>query len=79
MSTCDTGGNILYQYAVLQALLGIHVEWEGVDNIPPSRHVLVSNHVSTGDLMVLYRRPVRYVHLVSTALPVRVAQVTNRS
>jgi hypothetical protein len=40
--------------------------------------VQVSNHVSTGDLMLLYRRPERYVHLVTARLPKRVTQVLSK-
>ena len=35
----------------------------------------VSNHISVGDLMALYARPERYVHLVTARLPKRVTQV----
>lgn len=65
-------------HAVLQAILGIRVEWQNPELIPEERHVLVSNHVTTGDLIALYQRPKRIVHLISTALPKRVAQVLNR-
>jgi len=34
--------------------------------------VLVSNHVSTADLLVLFQRPQRYIHLITTALPEKV-------
>jgi hypothetical protein len=36
------------------------------------RHVLVSNHVSTADLLFLFQRPQRYIHLITTALPQQV-------
>lgn len=39
---------------------------------PVQRHVLVSNHISTADLLVLFQRPQRYVHLITTALPAKV-------
>ena len=61
---------------MLQAVLGVQVEWRNVDRIPEGRHVLVSNHVTTGDMMALYRRPRRIVHLISTGLPKRVAKVS---
>ena len=62
-------------HAALQMILGIKVEWQNAELIPDERHVLVSNHVTTGDLIALYQRPRRIVHLISTALPKRVAQV----
>ena len=48
--------------------------------VRPSPHRLrvslkVSNHISVGDLMALYARPERYVHLVTARLPKRVTQV----
>jgi hypothetical protein len=52
------------------SLLGVRVVWEGEENIPKDEsHVLVSNHLSVGDLMMLFTRPHRYVHLITAALP----------
>ena len=62
-------------HAVLLFLLGIDVRWHNEELIPAQRHVLVSNHVTTGDLMMLYKRPQRYVHLVAPGLPQRVTEV----
>ena len=67
--------NALCLYAVLLFLLGIDVRWHNDELIPAERHVLVSNHVTTGDLMMLYKRPQRYVHLVAPGLPQRVTEV----
>eukprot|EP00775_Hariotina_reticulata_P006685 gene6685-6908_t len=51
-------------------LLGVSVTWTDQQNIPEEqRHVLVSNHVSVGDLLVLFQQPQRYVHLITNALP----------
>ena len=62
-------------HAALLFLLGIDVRWHNEVRIPAQRHVLVSNHVTTGDLMMLYKRPQRYVHLVAPGLPQRVTEV----
>lgn len=62
-------------HAVLLFLLGIDVRWHNEALIPVGRHVLASNHVTTGDLMMLYKRPQRYVHLVAPGLPRRVTEV----
>ena len=52
------------------SLLGVRVVWEGEENIPKNEsHVLVSNHLSVGDLMMLFTRPHRYIHLITSALP----------
>jgi hypothetical protein len=52
------------------SLLGVRVVWEGEQHIPSDQpHVLVSNHLSVGDLMVLFTRPQRYIHLITNALP----------
>lgn len=52
------------------ALLGITVVWKNEHCIPTDqRHVLVSNHVSVGDLLMLFQRPQRYIHLITNALP----------
>ncbi|KAK9809268.1 hypothetical protein WJX72_012446 [[Myrmecia] bisecta] len=61
----------------LQGVLGVQVDWVGSERIPSQRHVLVSNHVTAGDLMILYRRPQHYVHLISTAIPQAVAEAKN--
>lgn len=62
--------------AALLFLMGVQVEWQGQEKLPSERHVMVSNHVSTGDLVALYKLPRRYVHLVSTALPEQVTRVS---
>lgn len=52
------------------ALLGVKVVWKNDQNIPTNqRHVLVSNHTSVGDLLMLFQRPQRYIHLITNALP----------
>lgn len=61
--------------AVLYGILGIRVQWRGTENLPEGRHVVVSNHVTVGDLMVLYARPQPYVHLITSRLPRRITQV----
>lgn len=60
--------------AVLQRILGVQVNWHHRDNIPKQRHVLVSNHLTAGDLMMLYSLPQHYVHLISAKLPERISQ-----
>mmetsp|Transcript_7003 Transcript_7003/g.20514 ORF Transcript_7003/g.20514 Transcript_7003/m.20514 type:complete len:442 (-) Transcript_7003:436-1761(-) len=59
---------------VLYGILGIRVQWRGTENLPEGRHVVVSNHVTVGDLMVLYARPQPYVHLITSRLPRRITQ-----
>ncbi|GIL53946.1 hypothetical protein Vafri_9513 [Volvox africanus] len=57
-------------------LLGVTVIWRHAERIPIGRHVMVSNHCSVGDLMMLFSHPSlpqRYTHLITSALP---AQVT---
>eukprot|EP00878_Enallax_costatus_P009580 GHUV01010010.1.p1 GENE.GHUV01010010.1~~GHUV01010010.1.p1 ORF type:complete len:320 (+),score=72.39 GHUV01010010.1:204-1163(+) len=52
------------------ALLGVKVVWKNDHHIPvDQRHVLVSNHTSVGDLLMLFQRPQRYIHLITNALP----------
>lgn len=52
------------------ALLGVKVVWKHVHHIPSNqRHVLVSNHTTVGDLLMLFQRPQRYIHLITNALP----------
>uniref|UniRef100_A0A061S0Q5 Phospholipid/glycerol acyltransferase domain-containing protein n=1 Tax=Tetraselmis sp. GSL018 TaxID=582737 RepID=A0A061S0Q5_9CHLO len=63
--------------AFFQTLLGVSVNWKGEELLPASRHVLVCNHVTAGDLIILYTRTQRYVHLVTPALPRAVTQVNN--
>jgi len=64
--------------ALFRTLLGISVTWEGEEHLPHGkRHVLVSNHLTAGDLIVLYTRPQKYIHLITAALPERVTQVKN--
>ena len=36
---------------------------------------MVSNHQTAGDLMILYRLPKHYVHLISAKLPRRISKV----
>lgn len=58
--------------AVYLALLGFKVEWSGLDNLPEDKHVLVSNHVSVGDLMILFehfQQSKRYSHIITSAIP----------
>eukprot|EP00891_Asterochloris_glomerata_P006077 jgi/Astpho2/6077/Aster-04024 len=62
---------------VLQFLLGIDVSWRGTERLPPTRHVMVSNHQTAGDLMILYRLPKHYVHLISAKLPRRISKAQN--
>lgn len=47
-------------------LLGFRATWRNEHLVPSGRHVVVSNHVSVGDLMVLFQRPKRYVHIVTS-------------
>lgn len=61
--------------AVLQAMLGLRITWRNEARIPQERHVMVSNHITAGDLMVLYSRPERYVHLVTASIPNAATQV----
>jgi len=61
--------------AVLQRILGVQVNWHHLDRIPSKRHVLVSNHLTAGDLMMLYSLPQHYIHLISAKLPERISQV----
>jgi hypothetical protein len=58
-------------------LLGVTVEWRGEANLPAGRHVLVSNHVSNGDLLMLFGRPRRYLHLITPLLPKPVFKTRN--
>jgi hypothetical protein len=59
------------------SLLGVTIEWRGEENLPPGRHVLVSNHVSNGDLLMLFGRPRRYLHLITPLLPKPVFKTAN--
>lgn len=63
--------------AVLQRLLGLQINWHNADQIPKERHVLVSNHLTAGDLMMLYSLPQHYVHLISAKLPKRISQASH--
>ncbi|DBB00196.1 TPA: hypothetical protein ACH3X1_014026 [Trebouxia sp. C0004] len=63
--------------AVLQRILGVHVNWHHLDRIPNKRHVLVSNHLTAGDLMMLYSLPRHYIHLISAKLPERISQASH--
>ncbi|MEW5317582.1 MAG: hypothetical protein WDW38_008868 [Sanguina aurantia] len=59
-------------------LLGVRVVWKHAERVPAGKHVLVSNHCSVGDLMMLFQGlPQRYVHLITTALPERVFKTSN--
>ncbi|KAJ9521102.1 hypothetical protein QJQ45_022799 [Haematococcus lacustris] len=42
--------------------------------VPPdqSYHVMVSNHTTSADLMMLFQLPKRYIHLITTAMPAKV-------
>ena len=64
--------------AVLQRVLGLQISWHHADRIPKERHVLVSNHLTAGDLMMLYSLPQHYVHLISAKLPKRISQARSR-
>lgn len=63
--------------AVLRTMLGVSVTWEGTHRLPAGKHVMVSNHLTAGDLIILYMLPRRYIHLITPALPEKVAQVKN--
>eukprot|EP00873_Tetraselmis_striata_P015839 jgi/Tetstr1/436103/TSEL_024951.t1 len=63
--------------AALRSLLGVSVAWEGEEHLPAERHVLVSNHLTAGDLIVLYTRPQRYIHLITPAVPEAATRVAN--
>ena len=41
--------------AAYLAMLGFRCTWRGRGRLPPGRHVMVSNHVTAGDLMVLFQ------------------------
>lgn len=59
-------------------LLGFKATWRNVNLLPQGRHVMVSNHVTPGDLMVLFQGlPQRYTHLITTAMPPRVTATHN--
>ena len=63
---------------ILQMLLGISVTWTNTDRLPSpkkGRHVMVSNHITAGDLIALYSLPQRYIHLVTPAMPKAVTKV----
>ena len=62
--------------AVLQQVLGLQIQWHHADRIPKERHVLVSNHLTAGDLMMLYSLPQHYIHLISAKLPKRISQAS---
>ncbi|GBF90290.1 hypothetical protein Rsub_02396 [Raphidocelis subcapitata] len=59
------------------ALLGVTVDWRGEARVPAGRHVLVSNHVSNGDLLMLFNRARRYTHLITPLLPAPVFATRN--
>jgi len=63
--------------AALQAVLGVRVTWLHKERIPEGRHVMVSNHCTTGDMMSLYRLPERTVHLISSGLPEKISRTRN--
>lgn len=63
--------------AALQRILGLQIKWHREDLIPEQRHVMVSNHLTAGDLMMLYSLPQHYVHLISAKLPERISQASN--
>lgn len=61
----------------MSAVLGIKVTWHDTHLLPTARHVMVSNHVTSGDLLILYHLPRSYLHLVSPALPSIVTKLKN--
>ena len=57
---------------------GVTCKWKGLELLPAGRHVMVSNHSTAGDLMVLFQGlPRRYIHLITTAMPPRVVATKN--
>lgn len=46
------GNNSCWSAAVFYMLLGIRVQWHGVQHLPAGRHVIVSNHVTVWSLPV---------------------------
>jgi hypothetical protein len=63
--------------AAYLSLLGFSARVRGAHHLPQGRHVLASNHVSVGDLMMLFQLPQRYVHLVTSALPAATTRARN--
>ncbi|GAX77129.1 hypothetical protein CEUSTIGMA_g4575.t1 [Chlamydomonas eustigma] len=48
-------------------ILGFRSQWYHTERSPTDRHVLVSNHIMPGDLMVIFQGlPQRCVHLITT-------------
>ncbi len=63
--------------AAYLSLLGFSTRVRNAHLLPQGTHVLVSNHVSVGDLMLLFRLPQRYAHLVTSALPEATTRTRN--
>jgi hypothetical protein len=63
--------------AAYLSLLGFSTRVRNAHLLPQGRHVLVSNHVAVGDLMMLFRLPQRYAHLVTSALPEATTKTRN--
>ena len=60
------------------ALLGVSVAWRHEERLPEGRHVAVSNHVSNGDLLMLFGHARgRYLHLITPLLPKEVFATKN--
>lgn len=59
-------------------LLGFQCIWHNVDRLPTGRHIMVTNHVTPADLLVLFEGlPQRYIHLITTAMPQRCTATRN--
>lgn len=63
----------------LQFMLGLRISWKHLELLPSQRHTIVSNHITTGDVMILYSLLQPTVHLVSASLPKPAYQVLNSS
>lgn len=64
-------------FSIYLKLLGLEITWKNLEGIPAGKHVLVSNHISVGDLNVLFPLPQRYIHLITPAIPARVTHCQN--
>ena len=58
-------------------LIGYQVEWKNKERIPTTRHVMVSNHTSPGDLCFLFDFEPRYTHLITSSMPAVVTKKKN--
>jgi len=66
-STTDADGPLRF---ILRNLLGVSARWNNLELQPREGfHVLVSNHTSVGDFLLLYAQPRRVAHLIHPALP----------